>query len=739
MIKKFHYHLCSRPHQALMSNGGWYSNWHNHPLSTHFHLTFLFLYLVGVISGVYLSFSGVLKLPSFATASSSITKDTDTDFNLGTTSSAVISGTGSAATVQLASGGGPDGIKYKKTITINNASNSATLSAYQVNVTLDTNALINAGKLQSNCADFRFRDSNDTTNLSYWVENCNSTSSAVWVKVSTISASTTTNINMYYGSSTASAQSSASATFVREINSGSVKGAWRLDETVNGSPAVDYSGSNNTGTSTGTTASSSGKFHYARYFNGTGDYIDSGNGSSLRIIGNLTLAAWVNPGSLTQTSTYKVLTKHGGAGSYGYQLYIGNGTNSKVAFGVSSNGNDWNSTAGTTSLQNGQWYYIVGVYNGSTLSIYVNGIQEGAPTPYSGGVFNTSSNLAIGRSFQETNAYFLGQIDEPRVYSKALTQSEISDLYNNYGYVTPNYLNKELVRKFSSPEPIVSSIGSETTAYSYSGTWESPNYDFTWNGGWGDGAASSTAFSSTVASVSATDTITFAMKTATSTSALSTAAYVTIGTASAGTTFTKTKADLDTLGLGTGTNRYVKIKATFAQTDNTTPSLDNFTLYYLSDNSPPTNPTTTLGYSTSGKATSLTSDNWYNYATPYFEWSGAADSESGVDGYYVYFGTDNTANPVTAGNYQTGANYTASSLSSGSTYYLLVKTKDTAGNIISSTYSAFMYKFDSTAPTNPSYITPSPAGYSSTNSYTFIWPAGNDSNSGISQYCYKTG
>ena len=113
----------------------------------------------------------------------------------------------------------------------------------------------------------------------------------------------------------------------------------------------------------------------------------------------------------------------------------------------------------------------------------------------------------------------------------------------------------------------------------------------------------------------------------------------------------------------------------------------------------PNNPTSTSGYDSSGKTTSLTSGNWYNYSNPYFEWSGASASGLGIAGYYVYFGTNSTADPATSGTYQTGISYEVSAtLSSGSTYYLLIKAKDNADNIANQTYQAFVYKYELTAP-----------------------------------------
>jgi len=154
----------------------------------------------------------------------------------------------------------------------------------------------------------------------------------------------------------------------------------------------------------------------------------------------------------------------------------------------------------------------------------------------------------------------------------------------------------------------------------------------------------------------------------------------------------------------------------------------------------PTNPNVFAAYSTSGKTISLTTDSWYNYTNPYFEWSGATDDNSGVKGYWTYFGTTSNATPATDGSYQAGATFTsAASLVSGSTYYFRIQTEDNMGNK-SSAETKFIYKFDSTSPTAPEYINVSPVGCSTAINFTFTWPAGADTGgSNIAGYDYKRG
>ncbi|MGI6423544.1 MAG: DUF2341 domain-containing protein [Candidatus Dojkabacteria bacterium] len=101
---------------------------------------------------------------------------------------------------------------YRRAITVSNS--GSTLTNEDVLITLDTQSLITAGKLQSNCNDLRFVDSNDTTLLSYWIEGgCNTTSTKIWVRIPSLPSGGKT-IYAYYGNTSAgSGQSGWSGVF----------------------------------------------------------------------------------------------------------------------------------------------------------------------------------------------------------------------------------------------------------------------------------------------------------------------------------------------------------------------------------------------------------------------------------------------------------------------------------------------------------------------------------------------
>lgn len=193
---------------------------------------------------------------------------------------------------------------------------------------------------------------------------------------------------------------------------------------------------------------------------------------------------------------------------------------------------------------------------------------------------------------------------------------------------------------------------------------------------------------------------------------------------------------------------FIQVRARFTSNDRIfSPRLDDFTINYYQDIDPPTNPSSITAKSSS-TGSSITTNNWYNHAAPYFEWplagagGGAQDNTggSGVAGYYVYFGTNASADPFVDGSFQAGNSFAGSPSSSDSDYYLKIKTIDNAGFISSTSYDAFVYRYDATAPSNPSDISVNPTGYSSAISYTFSWtPDASDANSGVAMFQYRTG
>jgi len=91
------------------------------------------------------------------------------------------------------------------------------------------------------------------------------------------------------------------------------------------------------------------------------------------------------------------------------------------------------------------------------------------------------------------------------------------------------------------------------------------------------------------------------------------------------------------------------------------------------------------------------SNEWQNEVNnPSFNWSSSFDSQTGVDGYYYYWGTDSNG---TSTSFTSSPDFDPTQVGSG-IYYLRVKAKDNIGNNASWTI-LYVFKYDGTAPENP--------------------------------------
>lgn len=106
------------------------------------------------------------------------------------------------------------GWSYNSAVTVDNTANASTLTDYQVRLTVDTASLIADGQLNADGSDLRFADGAVANELCFWVESgLNSASTVVWVRVPSVPASSTVDIQMVHGNPDASAAGNADCVF----------------------------------------------------------------------------------------------------------------------------------------------------------------------------------------------------------------------------------------------------------------------------------------------------------------------------------------------------------------------------------------------------------------------------------------------------------------------------------------------------------------------------------------------
>jgi hypothetical protein len=203
------------------------------------------------------------------------------------------------------------------------------------------------------------------------------------------------------------------------LNSGLI-GYWPMEE-GGGSKMMDASGNNNHATiqNTSNVFWVNGKAGKAISLNGnTGRYGVIQHNPILNIANAITLSAWVKPKELQRGNIF-----YKSAGN-GFELWLDidgyiefrlNRSNNGTTYKMKSNYNYNNSL--------GKWIHVAATFDGNTSKIFING-KENVVKKYSPfSIGTTSGNLFIGS--MGTTQRWNGELDELRLYDRALTSNEI--------------------------------------------------------------------------------------------------------------------------------------------------------------------------------------------------------------------------------------------------------------------------------------------------------------------------
>ena len=166
------------------------------------------------------------------------------------------------------------------------------------------------------------------------------------------------------------------------------------------------------------------------------DSIVIGDWSAVEGIDKLSLSAWINPDTLTNSVW---VAKHSASTNGAFYMALIN--SSTVRFTVITAGGRKDHNV-SYSFSAGTWYHVVGVYDGVDIRIYINGIHIGTPSAKTGTIKNVASNLRIGA--YDGGWAFEGRIAEPRIYNQALSAGVAWAMYDPatrwdlYKHITPS-------------------------------------------------------------------------------------------------------------------------------------------------------------------------------------------------------------------------------------------------------------------------------------------------------------
>ncbi|MET7889120.1 LamG domain-containing protein [Streptomyces avermitilis] len=166
----------------------------------------------------------------------------------------------------------------------------------------------------------------------------------------------------------------------------------------------------------------------AAKLNGTSAYLST-SGAVLDTTKSFTVSAWAR---LAKKDVNYTVLSQAGTNASGFQLYYSTAYNAWIFNRHQTDVADpvIVRSIGTKPPVLNVWTHLAGVYDaaGQTLQLYVNGVPQGNPVPFTATPWKASGGLQVGRLWHAATGKenFAGTIDEVTVWSRALADTEVA-------------------------------------------------------------------------------------------------------------------------------------------------------------------------------------------------------------------------------------------------------------------------------------------------------------------------
>ena len=158
-------------------------------------------------------------------------------------------------------------------------------------------------------------------------------------------------------------------------------------------------------------------------FDGVNDYVNCGNSASYNLTGSLSIEAYINRSILNTDDC--IIGKDNFASSTGYSFWVYQ--NNKLIFRLGNR-----EYTSTSTISQNTWTHVAATFNAGIVNLYINGVLDATfsgvapPVSNSNGLYIGTPQDALGNSLFA----FSGNLDEVRLWNRALPQSEIMNNMN---------------------------------------------------------------------------------------------------------------------------------------------------------------------------------------------------------------------------------------------------------------------------------------------------------------------
>lgn len=201
---------------------------------------------------------------------------------------------------------------------------------------------------------------------------------------------------------------------------------WKLDESSGN--AVDSTGNGFTLTNTNTVTYAAAKINNGAFFGAVNTDKVLSSTSGLGIDGGtMSITAWIYRDAAAGNTKWFFATFNSGS-KVGYKFRYNSGIQAaRDRVGTSED------LTTAQSISNDTWTFVAMTYDGTTVRCYVNAGTPQTVASSGNGSAGSGQQTGVGANTSDTgsyNNYWQGNVDEVGVWSRALSDSEITELYN---------------------------------------------------------------------------------------------------------------------------------------------------------------------------------------------------------------------------------------------------------------------------------------------------------------------
>jgi VanZ family protein len=208
---------------------------------------------------------------------------------------------------------------------------------------------------------------------------------------------------------------------------GTLEARWTFDEGGRGM-ASDHSGHGLHAALVNGPVTAPGVLGSAVRLNGVDQWLDAGSPAALRLAGSMSITAWITSSTFPPDDA-AIVSNHGGIG---YQLDTTvDGGPRTISFKLADASGRPMIRYGATPLETDRWYHVAGVYDAGarTMNVYLDGRLDNGRL--CGRVTDrqhvSAFHTFVGRRGDQRGFEFAGDVDDVRIYSRALDEAEIAE------------------------------------------------------------------------------------------------------------------------------------------------------------------------------------------------------------------------------------------------------------------------------------------------------------------------